>query len=265
MNPCNYQNQNTNGINNFAYFHPLQHYQLYLHPQYSQYLQYYFQRHLNPYVNEEFQSNKPQIEAITIYSDDEQPIVKPKEQIQKVTPVLQINKGQQKLLNLDQLQLQGKLYDNESSDSPLLQNKVQKCLKYQKSKIQNKNENLQSLKLKKKILKPQRQPKSSNLSIIKQIQIGKYRQQYKFNQSSVKTQLIKVYTKNEDELQKLRELLLINFPNSSDEDAVKLLNVTGKSYEKAIDLIKKNELLVQYILETNKNNEYLEDDDKTTK
>ncbi|CAD8141324.1 unnamed protein product [Paramecium octaurelia] len=263
MNPNNYQNLNANGIPNFAYPPHLSYFQLYFHPQY---LQYCLQRHLNSCVNTELQSNKPQIEAITIYSDDEQPIVKPKEQIQKVIPVLQINKGQQKLLNLDQLQLQGKIYDNDSSDSPLLKNKVQKCLKQQKSKIQNKNESFQSLKLKKKILKPQRQPKISNLSTIKQVQIGKYRQQYKFNQSSVKTQLIKVYTKNEDELQRLRELLLINFPNSSDEDAIKLLNVTGKSYEKAMELVRKNELLVQYILETNKNNEYLEDDDdKTTR
>ncbi|CAD8049233.1 unnamed protein product [Paramecium primaurelia] len=260
MNPYNYQNQNTNPIPNFAY-NPLLFFQFNL-PQ--QYLQYCLQRHLNLYVNPELQSNKQQIEAITIYSDDEQPIIKPKEQIQKVIPVTQNNIGQQKLLNLDQLELQGKIYDNDSSDSPLLQKRVQKCLKYQKSKIQNKNESLQPLKVKRKIIKPQKQPKSSQLSIIKQVQIGKYRQQYKFNQSSVKTQLIKVYTKNEQELQQLRELLLINFPNSNDEDAIKLLNVTGKSYEKAMDLIKKNELLVQYILETNKNNECIEEDDIQT-
>ncbi|CAD8058212.1 unnamed protein product [Paramecium sonneborni] len=255
MNPFNHQNQNSNFMPNYAY-NPSQYIQSY----YQQLSLYYLlQRQINPQIYQGIQNYKHQIETITISSDEEQPIIKPKEQLSKIKPAEQ-NIGKSRILDLDQLEQQGKIYDDNSCESPLLQERVQKCLISQKSKIQTRK-SLQPFKLKKKILKTQKQSKNYCLKVQKQVLFGQQRQQYQFNQSSIKTQLIKVYTKNEEKLQKLKELLLMNFPNSNDEDAVRLLNATGKSYEKAMDLIKENELLVQYILETNKMNEVLEDDD----
>ncbi|CAD8060124.1 unnamed protein product [Paramecium sonneborni] len=260
MNPFNHQNQNSNFMTNYAY-----NASPFLQSYFDQLSMFYLlQRQLKSQANQGIQNYQQKIETIIISSDEEQPIIKQKEQLSKVIPAALQKKGQKRILDLDQLELQGGIYQNDSFESPLQQERVQKCLKSQQSKILNRNESLQPFKLKKKILKSKKQPKKYCLKGQKQILIGKQRQQYLFNQSSVKTQLIKVYTKNEEKLLKIRELLHQNFPNSNDEDAIRLLNATGKSYEKAMDLIKENELLVQYMLETNKINEILEDDDLET-
>ncbi|CAD8055819.1 unnamed protein product [Paramecium sonneborni] len=229
----------------------------------------YYQRQFPSVMVPDLQHNQKQQqqkEVITISSDEEKVPKKPQEQAPK--PVVQAPvqpKKQPKILDLDQLESQGKVYDYESSDSPQLPRRVSKSLNFQKTMRQMHYESFQSPKQKKKPIKNRKEPSRIQPKLTKQVQIGRQRQLIAFPQSSLKTRLIRVYTKNEEKFQKLLNILLQNFPNANDEDVVRILNFTGKSYEKAINFVQENGFLVQYLIETYQNNVLSSDQESTNK
>ncbi|CAD8140422.1 unnamed protein product [Paramecium pentaurelia] len=204
--------------------------------------------------------------VITISSDEEDAPQEPQEQAPKpVAKAPAQPKKVPKILDLDQLESQGRVYDYESSVSPQLPRRVSKSLNFQKTMRQMHYESFQSPKQKKKPQKNRKEPARIQPKLVKQVQIGRQRQLIVFPQSNVKTRLIRVYTKNEEKFQKLLNIILQNFPNANDEDVVRILNFTGKSYKKAINFVQENGFLVQYLIETYQNNILSSEDESTNK
>ncbi|CAD8057270.1 unnamed protein product [Paramecium sonneborni] len=274
MNPQDHQNQlaqNYRCLQFFPHYYnqmPWQ-YQIQHSYQYNHHQLMFYQRQIPSVVMPDPQQNQKQQqpkEVITISSDEEKVPKKPQEQAPK--PVVQVPvqpKKQPKILDLDQLESQGKVYDYESSESPQLPRRVSKSLNFQKTMRQMHYESFQSPKQKKKPIKNRKEPSRIQPKLAKQVQIGRQRQLITFPQSSVKTRLIRVYTKNEEKFQKLLNILLQNFPNANDEDVVRILNFTGKSYEKAINFVQENGFLVQYLIETYQNNVLSSEEESTNK
>ncbi|CAK56455.1 unnamed protein product (macronuclear) [Paramecium tetraurelia] len=273
MNPQDHQNQfmQTNRplqifpqcMNPWSYQYP------HGYSPYYQHQQLMFYRQFIPAAVPEMQHTQKQQQqrvVITISSDEEKAPKKTQEQPPK--PVIEAPpqpKKQPKILDLDQLESQGKVYDYESSDSPQLPRRVSKSLNFQKTMRQMHYESFQSPKQKKRPIKNRKEPTRIQPKLAKQVQIGRQRQLIEFPQSSVKTRLIRVYTKNEEKFQKLLNILLQNFPNANDEDVVRILNFTGKSYEKAINFVQENGFLVQYLIETYQNNVLSSEEESTNK
>ncbi|CAD8150585.1 unnamed protein product [Paramecium pentaurelia] len=274
MNPQDHQNQYAQNQRQVQFFPP------YINPlpwpcQYNHAYPYYphqimyYPRQMTPLVVPDLlqiQKQQQQKVVITISSDEEKVSKKPQEQAPK--PVVEAPpqpKKQPKILDLDQLESQGRVYDYESSDSPQLPKRVSKSINFQKTMRQMHYESFQSPKQKKKTIKNRKEPTRIQPKLAKQVQIGRQRQLIEFPQSSVKTRLIRVYTKNEEKFQKLLNILLQNFPNANDEDVVRILNFTGKSYEKAINFVQENGFLVQYLIETYQNNVLSSEEESTNK
>ncbi|CAK69326.1 unnamed protein product (macronuclear) [Paramecium tetraurelia] len=272
MNPQDHQNQiaqNFRPIQNYSFFYNTLHmpYQ-FSHPcAYNAPQGMFFQRQMPPVLMPDPQHHQKQQQpkvVITISSDEEEVHPKPQEQAPKpVAKPPPQPKKQPKILDLDQLESQGRVYDYESSASPQLPRRVSKGLNFQKTMRQMHYENFQSPKQKKKPQKIRKEPTRIQPKIAKQVQIGRQRQLIVFPQSNVKTRLIRVYTKNEEKctqynifetVQKLYNIILQNFPNVNDEDVVRILNFSGKSYKKAINFVQENGFLVQYLIETYQNN-----------
>ncbi|CAD8211423.1 unnamed protein product [Paramecium pentaurelia] len=212
--------------------------------QYQLYLQYQNQYpQFRPAPYQQTQQPVQQQNIITISDDEEKvpnkEVIKPtpKEQIQSVQTLKHITK----MLDIDQLEASGKLYDCESSPPPPLPKRI---IQKPKKLIQK-----QEKKRKNKI---KRYPVKRPIRCIKQVQISKDRQQLLFPQSSIKVRLIKVYERNDDQFLKLYEKLKLNFPQANDEDVVILLNICNKDYFKAESLIQESGCFISYYLNSQK-------------
>ncbi|CAK81152.1 unnamed protein product (macronuclear) [Paramecium tetraurelia] len=237
---------------------------VYLYPQYipqPNYNYYNFQHYKPPmYHQTQIPTQQPQI---IIISDDEECVPVPK--IDKPLPTKTINTTQSqkqiaKLLDLDTLEAQGKLYDYESSQSPPLPKRIIK--KPQKPLYRPQ---------KRKVIKTRREPIRHSYQKIKQVQIGAERQSLHYPQSNVKAKFIRVYEKQEDKcmyhryidlVSKLFESLKANFQEANDEDIAIILNMVGKDYQKAETFINENGLFLQSYLQNYKD---LSEDDSTIK
>ncbi|CAD8156155.1 unnamed protein product [Paramecium octaurelia] len=184
-----------------------------------------------------------QLNYITI-SDDEEST--PKQEIPKPIPTQPIQSVQTlkqitKMLDLDQLEASGKLFDCESSPPPPLPKQITQKPKKHMSKQQKKRKN-----------KITQYTAKRQIPCIKQVQINKNRQQQVFQQSSVKVRLIRVYERNEDQFLKLYEKLKLNFPQANDEDVVIILNNCNKDYQKAESFIQQSGCSISYYLNSQK-------------
>ncbi|CAD8087616.1 unnamed protein product [Paramecium primaurelia] len=205
------------------------------------YLQYHNQIHqFKPTVFHQVPQPVQQQNYITI-SDDEDSIPKkeiPQQSSSQPVQSLQTQKQIVRMLDLDYLESQGKLYDGESSSLPSLPKRI----------IQ-KPQKLIYKQQKKRKHKCKRQPAKKPFRYIKQVQISKTRQQLDIPQSSVKVRLIKVYEKNEDQFLKLFEILKLYFPQANDEDVATILNICDKNYTKAELLIQESKCFIQQIIQ----------------
>ncbi|CAD8210125.1 unnamed protein product [Paramecium pentaurelia] len=195
-----------------------------------------------------------QQQQIIIISDDEECVEVPK--IEKSIPTQTINTTQSqkqiaKLLDLDTLEAQGKLYDYESSPSPQLPKRVIKKPPKPLYRPQ-----------KRKVIKSRKEPIKHSYQKIKHVQIGAERQQLQYAQSNVKAKFIRVYEKQEDKFSKLFDQLKLNFQEANDEDIAIILNMVGKDYQKAETFINENGLFIQTYLQNYKD---LSEDDSTIK
>ncbi|CAD8131705.1 unnamed protein product [Paramecium octaurelia] len=274
MNPQDHQNQIAQN------FRPLQNYPIFYnslpmpyqfsHPfAYNTHQAMFFPRQITPVVMPDPLHHQKQQQTkvvITISSDEEEVPPKPQEEAPKpVAKPPPQPKKQPKILDLDQLESQGRVYDYESSASPQLPRRVSKGLNFKKTMRQMHYETFQSPKQKKKPQKIRKEPTRIQPKIAKQVQIGRQRQLIAFPQSNVKTRLIRVYTKNEEKFQKLFNIISQNFPNVNDEDVARILNFSGKSYKKAINFVQENGFLVQYLIETYQNNILSSEEESTNK
>ncbi|CAD8198862.1 unnamed protein product [Paramecium octaurelia] len=235
---------------NSHFYKPPYHYYPYTHFQYpTMYNPIYF-----PYPNQ-IQQFRPTVfhqapqpvqqQTYITISDDEESM--PKKEVQQQSssqPIqsLQTQKQIVRMLDLDYLESQGKLYDCESSSLPPLPKRI----------IQKPHKPIYRQQKKRK-QKSKRQPAKKAFRYIKQVQISKTRQQLDFPQSSVKVRLIKVYEKNEDQFLKLYEVLKLNFPQANDEDVAVILNICGKNYSKAELLIQESGCFISQIIQGSTN------------
>ncbi|CAD8209926.1 unnamed protein product [Paramecium octaurelia] len=234
----------------YPYQHPVYLYQQYLpQPNYN----YYNFQHYKPPIYHQTQMPTQQPKIIII-SDDEECVSAPK--IDKPLPAKTVNTTQTqkqiaKLLDLDTLEAQGKLYDYESSQSPPLPKRIIK--KPQKPLYRPQ---------KRKVIKTRREPIRHSYQKIKQVLIGAERQLLHYPQSNVKAKFIRVYEKQEDKFSKLFDSLKANFSEANDEDIAIILNMVGKDYQKAETFINENGLFLQSYLQNYKD---LSEDDSTIK
>ncbi|CAD8072383.1 unnamed protein product [Paramecium primaurelia] len=241
----------------FPYKFTQYHYQTppYLYPQYLQ-PQYYNQNNFLQYKHPQFQYAPlpTQQQQYILISDDEECV--PIQKIDKPIPTQTINTTQTqkktvKLLDLDTLEAQGKLYDYESSQSPPLPKRIIK----KPPKPIYKPQRRKQIKIRKEPIRHTQQK-------IKHVQIGIQRQQLNYPQSNVKAKFIKIYEKQEDNFSKLFDQLKLNFSEANDEDIAIVLNMVGKDYQKAETFINQNSFFLQSYLQNYKD---ISEDDSTIK
>ncbi|CAD8122001.1 unnamed protein product [Paramecium sonneborni] len=189
-----------------------------------------------------------------IISDDEECVPVPKIEKPVLTQTINVPQSQKqkaKFLDLDTLEAQGKLYDYESSPSPLLPKRIIKKPQKPFYKPQ-----------KKKQIKNRREPIRHSYQKIKHVLIGAERQLLNYPQSNVKAKFIRFYEKQEDKFSHLFEKFKINFQDANDEHVAILLNIAGKDYQKAETFIEQNGIFIQSYLQNYKD---LSEDDSTIK
>ncbi|KAM3141129.1 hypothetical protein pb186bvf_006734 [Paramecium bursaria] len=164
-----------------------------------------------------------------------------------------------KTLDLDQLNYQGKIYDQESSESLPQQRRATRQIKNEPR--------YESPKPKKR--RPQqvvqRSVKKEPIQIIitKELKIGKAFQANIPQPSFVKTKLIRINKKGGEQFDQLRKQLQQSYPECNDEDVARVINIAGKDYQKAFKLVQESDLLIQYYFETYFSKQEKSDDDST--
>ncbi|CAD8190671.1 unnamed protein product [Paramecium octaurelia] len=234
----------------YPYQTPLYVYPSYLPQQYFNYNQ--FLQYKHPQIQQA--PLPPKQQQYILISDDEECV--PIQKIDKPAPTQILNTTQPqkktaKLLDLDTLEAQGKLYDYESSQSPPLPKRIIKKPPKPLYKPQ-----------KRKQIKIRKEPIRHSYQKIKQVQIGAERQELNYPQSNVKAKFIKIYEKQEDKFSKFFDQLKLNFSEANDEDIAIVLNMVGKDYQKAETFINENGSFLQSYLQDYKD---LSEDESTIK